>query len=94
MVSNPNNTFYGEYSLYLVSKGLVLVILELIFGALLESGAWPCTMLVWCPNKDFTIGVIPGLTRNPIFEAGFPLEFTPYLIRGGNDGLRITVKYC
>jgi hypothetical protein len=46
MVSNPNNTFYGEYSLYLVSKGLVLVILELIFGALLESGAWPCTMLV------------------------------------------------
>jgi hypothetical protein len=46
MVSNPNNTFYGEYSLYLVSKGLVLVILELIFGALLESGASPCTMLV------------------------------------------------
>jgi hypothetical protein len=28
------------------SKGLVLVILELIFGALLESGACPCTTLV------------------------------------------------
>jgi len=25
-------------------------------------------------NKDFTIDVIPGLTRNPIFEAGFPLQ--------------------
>jgi uroporphyrinogen-III decarboxylase len=33
------------------------------------------------------------LTRNPIFEAGFPLEFIPHLMRGGNDGLRITVGY-
>ena len=25
-------------------------------------------------NNDFKIGVIPGLTRNPISEAGFPLS--------------------
>jgi hypothetical protein len=35
----------------------------------------------------------PYLIRgNPISEAGFPLEFIPHLMRGGNDGLRITVK--
>ena len=51
----------------------------------------------------FTLIVIPGLTRNPVFLSwlpackassleGFPLEFTPHLIRGGNDGFRIYVK--
>ena len=33
-------------------------------------------------------------TGNPVFLTGFPLEFTPYLIRGGNDGLRNNVKKC
>jgi hypothetical protein len=42
-------------------------------------------VLVYCLKNNFTIGVIPGLTKpapylirgNPIFEAGFPLEFIP-----------------
>jgi hypothetical protein len=44
----------------------------------------------------------PGESREPfiplipifIGKPGFPLEFTPYLIRGGNDGLRNNVKKC
>ena len=36
--------------------------------------------------------VIPDLIRNPVFSTGFPLESTPYLIRGGNDGLVTNVK--
>jgi len=38
--------------------------------------------------------VIPGLTRNPeavlsATTSGFPLEFIPYLIRGGNDSFSL-----
>jgi hypothetical protein len=53
--------------------------------------------LVYCLKNNFTIGVIPGLARNPIFEAGFPPGQGPYGPAArfrGNDGLRITVKYC
>jgi hypothetical protein len=41
-----------------------------------------------------TESVIPDWIRNPGFSTGFPLEFTPYLIRGGNDGVRNNVKKC
>jgi hypothetical protein len=54
---------------------------------------------VYCVKSPFTLIVIPGLTRNPLptgrqecFQSGFPLEFTPYLIRGGNDGFGTYVK--
>jgi hypothetical protein len=44
--------------------------------------------------------VIPDLRSLPrtryggiqSFQSGFPLEFTPYLIRGGNDSSKIIVK--
>jgi hypothetical protein len=55
---------------------------------------------VYCVKSSFTLIVIPGLTKpapylirgNPIFEAGFPLEFIPHLMRGGNDGCGTNVK--
>jgi hypothetical protein len=46
----------------------------------------------------FTLIVIPGLTRNPVFSIWIPAprlrgdKFTPYLIRGGNDGFGTYVK--
>ena len=47
---------------------------------------------MYCVKSPFTLIVIPGLTRNPVFASGFPLEFIPYLIRGWNDGFGINVK--
>jgi len=33
-------------------------------------------------QKSLYLIVIPGSTRNPISEAGFPLQFTPYFDTG------------
>ena len=48
--------------------------------------------LVWCLNNDFTIGVIPGLTRNPVFSIWIPAGVYPDGNRGGNENSWIVVK--
>lgn len=38
-------------------------------------------------NINLILFVIPRLTQNPVFS-WVSLEFTPYLMRGGNDAVR------
>jgi hypothetical protein len=47
---------------------------------------------VYCVKSPFTLIVIPGLTRNPVFPNWIPAGVYPDGNRGGNDSSQIIVK--
>jgi len=48
--------------------------------------------LVYCAKNPFTLIVIPGLTRNPVFLSWIPAGVYPDGNRGGNDGFGINLR--